>query len=390
VKASRQEEGFLPVAVGRAQPVLSTIARRAISGRPRPAPDRAMIRLAAALLVALTLAGPAQAQLAEVWPDAGEVARIEGAPVGFPSTSPFVFKEIGPKVERTHAQATLYLPEGATAARPVPAVVLLHGSGGVIGAREPTYARQLAAMGVAALVIDVFGARREKWTSFIERLLAVTETMMMADAYAALDWLAARPEIDASRVAVMGFSYGGMATTYAAYAQAARALASSGRRFSAHIAFYAPCIASFDDPTTTGAPVLMVVGALDRIIDTERCEAVRQELARGGSAARLVVYDDAFHQWDGWSSAGWSPRRGLRECRLRVQRDGTVSDGNGIIEMTGFYSRATILGLCSDSEGYTIKGDAAVRARSNTLVARFLNEVWWGGQAATPLPARKG
>lgn len=342
----------------------------------------------AAAGLAVCVAGPALAELPVVWPDAGDITTARGEPVTFPSTSPFVFKEAGPRVERTQAVATLFVPEGATAAAPVPAVVMLHGSGGIQDARELTYGRQLALMGVATLVIDVFGARRERWTNFIERLLAVTETMMMADAYAALDWLATRPEIDARRVALMGFSYGAMASTYAAYDQAARALAPGARRFAAHIAFYGPCIAEFADERTTGAPVLMVMGAQDRIIDVERCTSVRDELTRGGSTVEMVVYEDAFHQWDGRPGSNWSPRRGLRDCRLRVLADGTIEDGSGLLEMTGFYTRATILSLCSDSEGYTIKGDAAVRARSNALLAGFLNRVWWPAGKAAVSPAR--
>jgi dienelactone hydrolase len=99
--------------------------------------------------------------------------------------------------------------------RSVPTVVLLHGSGGVLSTRELTYAPQLAKMGVAALVVDVFGARRDRGTEFIERLLNITETMMVADAYSGLWFLAGRPEIDPHRVVLIGFSYGAMATTFA-------------------------------------------------------------------------------------------------------------------------------------------------------------------------------
>jgi hypothetical protein len=75
-------------------------------------------------------------------------------------------------------------------------VVLLHGAGGVLPAREHLYGRQLAAMGAAALVVDVFGARRDRAAGFTERLLEITETMALADAYAALRFLSQRPEVD--------------------------------------------------------------------------------------------------------------------------------------------------------------------------------------------------
>jgi len=51
------------------------------------------------------------------------------------------------------------------------------------------------------LTIDTFGARADLATSFIGRVLHITETMFVADAYAGLHFLASRPEIDPRRVA---------------------------------------------------------------------------------------------------------------------------------------------------------------------------------------------
>src|SRR3546814_19779154 len=87
--------------------------------------------------------------------------------------------------------------------------------------------------------------------------------MFLADAYAALDYLATRPEIDAGRVALVGFSYGGMVATYAAYAQVAERYAPNGRRFAAHVAFYAPFIAEFEDGRSPGATGMLLWGGRD-------------------------------------------------------------------------------------------------------------------------------
>src|SRR5204863_1685436 len=176
-----------------------------------------------------------------------------------PRRSPLAIEDIGGDPDDappTTALGRFYLPPGPHAARSVPAVVLLHGSGGVLASRELTYAPQLARMGVAALVVDSFGARRDRGTEFIERVLNITETMMLADSYAGLAFLAARPEIDPRRVVLTGFSYGAMATMYALFAQVADKLAPPGSRFAGHVAFYGPCIARFENSRTTGAPLL--------------------------------------------------------------------------------------------------------------------------------------
>ena len=212
--------------------------------------------------------------------------------------------------------------------------------------RELTYAAQLAAMGVAALVVDSFSARRDRGTEFLERVLNITETMMLADVYSGLAFLATRPEIDPDRAVLTGFSYGAMAAIYALYAQIADRLAPSGPRFAGHVAFYGPCIARFEDSRTTGAPLLMLLGGEDAITDERRCAEIADDLRAGGSRVETIVYPGAVHQWDG----AFERRpigRNLRCCSLHVERDGTIRDLRTGLAMTGPFSRKIILGLCT-------------------------------------------
>jgi dienelactone hydrolase len=320
------------------------------------------------------------ARLEQPWPDPSVVQSAGGIAVSWPSKSPFVPQDIGAGVEATATTAVgrLYLPSGPHPARSVPAVVLLHGPGGVLSTRELTYGPQLAKMGVAALVVDVFGARRDRGTEFIERLLNITETMMVADAYSGLRFLAGRPEIDPHRVVLIGFSYGAMATTFAVYAQIADALAPPRLRFAGHVAFYGPCIARFSDSRTTGAPLLMLIGGSDEIVDQTRCEEVAADLRAGGSRVQTIVYAGAVHQWDG----GFERRpigRNLSGCRLRIEQDGTVRDLRTGLIMTGPFRRKLILGLCTLFAGpYPIARDDRIRELSNADLGRFLSEIFSG------------
>src|SRR5205807_437583 len=86
-------------------------------------------------------------RLTEPWPDPASLADIQGVPVSWPSSSPFAIEDIGGDPDDappTTALGRFYLPPGPHAARSVPAVVLLHGSGGVLASRELTYAAQVA------------------------------------------------------------------------------------------------------------------------------------------------------------------------------------------------------------------------------------------------------
>ncbi|XWN31990.1 MAG: dienelactone hydrolase family protein [Devosia sp.] len=329
-----------------------------------------------ALSAAIVGAGPAAAVLdpSGDWPSAS----IRGERVAVASTSPFGLADVGSEnVPAIDADVTFYPALGASAEAPAPAVILLHGAGGVSRAREGRYAQELAAQGVAVAVIDIFRAR--DGGGFIQRLIAVTETMALADAFATLAYLDGRPDVDASRVALMGFSYGGMSSIYAAYRQVVDVFDPSAP-FAAHVSFYGPCVARFDDPTTTGAPILKLWGDRDQIMDPVACATLVEDLERGGSDVGVERYD-AMHRWDG-GNRRWRAPAHIADCRFTVGTDGTVRDENSFFTMTGPAMRATILALCANRDGYLIGADEAVRRRSNAALAAFLNPILFPASAS--------
>ena len=87
--------------------------------------------------------------------------------VTFQSRDPFTPADIA----RAPARAVggrLFLPPAARAGGAVPAVVMLHGSGGMIADRVK-YGPQLAAMGIAVLMVETYDSRRDLAAGFIER-----------------------------------------------------------------------------------------------------------------------------------------------------------------------------------------------------------------------------
>jgi dienelactone hydrolase len=329
--------------------------------------------LVAVLLLVIQVEPAMSFQIVDPWPDATTVHNIRQESVSFQSSDPFAPNDIGRAPART-VSGLLFLPAGAKPTHDIPAVVMLHGSAGMISDRAK-YGPQLASMGIAVLLVETYDSRRDLATSFIGRVLHITETMFVADAYAALHYLADRSEVDGRRVALAGFSYGGMATEYALYAQMADALSPDGRRFVGHVAFYAPCIARFADSRTTGAPLLMLYGADDELIRPARCDQVANDLRAGGSQVQIIAYPGAVHQWDGGMPRGLIGRQ-LAGCRFMVSRSGTVRDQNTGLPMSGPFLRKLILGLCTGSRPYPIGRDDAVRARSNRDFGAFLARVF--------------
>ena len=177
----------------------------------------------------------------------------------------------------------LMLPEAESAAPPYPAVVMLHSSIGQ-GTQDWHYAGVFREMGFAVLAVDSFQPRGVRKT--VEDLTLVTETSMMADAYGALNRLSADPLIDSERIALIGFSKGGIAALYSAFATSQRALAAADYRFAAHVAYYPWCGVEFHELETTGAPVLIEAGAEDAVAPPELCRgACRQDRGPGSRRA---------------------------------------------------------------------------------------------------------
>jgi len=85
-----------------------------------------------------------------------------------------------------------------------------------------------------------------------------------------------------------------------------------------------------------------------------------------------VVYEGAYHQWDGRFAGPRMIGRNLAPCELNVNEKGVVRDTLTLLPMSGPFLRKVILGLCVESEGYLIGRDDAVRAKSNAAVGNFL------------------
>lgn len=112
----------------------------------------------------------------------------------------------------------LRIPRPGTAR--LPAVVLIHGSSGVVG-YIGDWAQFLSAQGVATFTLDSFSGRGI--VSTVEDQDRRGRFTMIVDAYRALDLLAKHPRIHPTKVAVMGFSRGGSASLYASLRRFQRA-----------------------------------------------------------------------------------------------------------------------------------------------------------------------
>jgi len=95
--------------------------------------------------------------------------------------------------------------------RPRPAVLLFHGCGGIRG-HLPAYAEAAAEAGFRAYVVDSYAPRR--WPRQYGMVMVCTGAIFRGweragDVAAAIHGISALPEVDATRIALAGWSHGG-------------------------------------------------------------------------------------------------------------------------------------------------------------------------------------
>lgn len=186
-----------------------------------------------------------------------------------------------------------------TESTPLPAVVILHSSAGV-DSTGSFYAKALNRAGIATLELDLWGARNLQGGSD-NRPNSPQETL--PDTFAALAYLSQNPNIDASRIGVIGFSWGGVLSLLTATEQY-MSMTGAPYRFAGHVAHYPICwlfnnVPGFELSGLTGAPVMIQTGARDDYDLSETCPLLVENLAEQDKQfVEVKVYKRAYHAWD--------------------------------------------------------------------------------------------
>lgn len=178
----------------------------------------------------------------------------------------------------------------------LPAVILVHGSGGV-GGNVDRWAQELNQMGAAAFILDTFTGRGIANT--ITDQSQLDSLAMLYDTYRALDVLAKHPRVDRDRIGVMGFSKGGVTALYASLKRFQRMWGTPGLEFAAYLPFYAPCNTKYlQDEDVSDRPIRLFHGEADNWVPIAPCQAYVERLRQAGRDVKLLSYPDATHAFD--------------------------------------------------------------------------------------------
>jgi dienelactone hydrolase len=234
-------------------------------------------------------------------------------------------------------QALLFKPEGADS-RQLPAVIALHGCGGMysiakskrdaLSIRHQMMADLLVAEGYAVIFPDSFRSRGFEEICTIEnKKRTITQRHRLLDAQGALAWLQHRDDILAERIAILGRSHGASAVLATLNAKQPAVAGWRDREpptpyFRAGVAFYPGCNDSLKGRGgyTLSAPIMFFIGASDDWTAPGPCVDLAAKLSAAGEDETITVYPDTYHGFDGPST---QPRR-----RLEVPNG--VNPGKGV------------------------------------------------------------
>lgn len=179
---------------------------------------------------------------------------------------------------------------------PFPAVVLAHGCAGN-GYAEKTWAPALRQWGYATFIVDSFRGRG--LSSICDNVSRLFPVQRVPDVYGALRVLATHPKIAPDRIALMGYSHGGILTISASTQWARETFAKAeAPRFRAFLPVYPYCNSVVPEWEAVSAPVRVHTGALDDWTPAKPCEAWVERLRSKGFDASITVYADAHHAFD--------------------------------------------------------------------------------------------
>lgn len=229
------------------------------------------------------------------------VAALTGLALLFSTTAQAGgYERVRLPIEDGQLDAVLYRPAGPG---PFPAVVALHGCGGLwrddgkLSTRHTDWGERLVQAGFIVLMPDSYGSRKLGSQCGVKELTVRASRERVADAAAARHWLQMRGDVRPDMIALLGWSGGGL--TVLAASRKDRRPADSRPDFVRAIAFYPSCRLQSESATFAARlPVLILMGDADEWTPPAPCDYLAKAARARGEKVELVLYPGALHDFD--------------------------------------------------------------------------------------------
>jgi dienelactone hydrolase len=221
-----------------------------------------------------------------------------GCTIEIPSANPSNYHQAISRpedMERVTIDGKLFLPPDAAGNDRLALVIVVPGSLGVAGSHL-AHAETLTDLGIAAFVLDPFGARNVAST-----VADQTRFSFAASAYdvlAAWKVLSARSDIDGERMGAQGHSRGGSAVLTAATRRFADPAIGRQRGFKAVLAAYPWSGHQFLNPEVGASEVRVLMGDRDDWCSPMQVQSHVHAICLTGAKATLRLFAGAAHSFD--------------------------------------------------------------------------------------------
>jgi len=290
--------------------------------------------------------------------------------ISLSSANPFGFKDVITNLDNQEPQkveAILKLPNGDG---PFPLVIGVAGSLDW-GSHHLEYLEMLRSIGIATLELQSFSSRGVKST--VGSQVEVTTSMMVLDAYKALDKLSTHPKINKDHIAIMGWSLGGGVALFSGWLPLVEKI-NPQNKFAAHLSIYPPCIAQPKNPIFSDSPMHILIGELDDWVPADACKELAQQARAAGSNIGLTVFPNSHHSFDRESPIVVKEKAySTVDCRFQIRDDGAVLMGFLNIPMTTPLRQKIGLGICAE-RGPTMGGNPESRQAAFQFAQEFMSE----------------
>jgi len=178
-------------------------------------------------------------------------------------------------------------PEGPG---PHPAVIMIHEFYGlrseIVGKADA-----LAKEGYVVIAPHVFRGGTTNWIPrAIYNVISADPNQVDSDVDVAYEWLVAQSDVQADRIGIMGFCFGG--GTSLRYSL-------SNNQLAATVIFYGQPIGDPEKLKSLSGPVLGIFGEVDQSIPLEEVEAMRAGLDQAGVPHEVIIYEGQPHAFLG-------------------------------------------------------------------------------------------
>ncbi|MBI4927065.1 MAG: dienelactone hydrolase family protein [Anaerolineae bacterium] len=205
---------------------------------------------------------------------------------------------------------------------PFPAVIMIHEFYGlnesIVGKADG-----LAQEGYVVIAPDTFRGSTTAWIPrAIYQVITTKPEAVNQDLDAVYDYLEGLPEVDAGRIAIMGFCYGGRTSLlYSLH----------NNRLAATAIFYGSLETDAEALKSLPGPVLGIFGGADQSIPLAEVDAFEQALQQAGVPHEISVYEGQPHAFvtsmediraGGVQGEAWAQLLGFLEKNLKAQSSG--------------------------------------------------------------------